>query len=219
MARPYRLDLEEIENSLRNVQREFPKINALLKSKRDTMSDTVVENMLLGYRRVDEALARSRALLGSDGLDGLLELNHLVLCGEDEQVRREYKTHIAATRERFYDNKHFNISHLLKWYRKHAGESVWKRAAGVYIRILSQPQLFIEGNHRTGALIMSYLLGLDKEPPFVLSVENAQAYFDPSTLIKSTKKNTTDELVKLPHMKRQFARFLQKQFLHKQTGS
>ena len=58
---------------------------------------------------------------------------------------------------------------------------------------------------------MSYLLGLDRKPPFVLSVENAKAYFDPSTLIKSTKKNTTDELVKLPHMKREFARFLESQ--------
>lgn len=211
MPRPYRLDLAKVEDSLRQVQREFPKINALLKSKRDTMSDIVVENMLLGYRRVDEALAQSRALFSSQGLDELLELNHIVLCGEDAELRREYHRHITATRERFYDSKKFNISHVLKWYRKHAQESVWKRAAGVYIRILSQPQLFIEGNHRTGALIMSYLLGLDREPPFVLSVKNARAYFDPSTLIKSTEKNSTDELVKLPHMKRNFARFLQSQ--------
>jgi hypothetical protein len=211
MSDPYRLDLARIEKSLREVQRRFPKINALLQSKRDTMSDTVVENMLLGYCRVDHALARNENLLSRRGLDDLLELNHLVLCGQNEKVRREYHRHIDATRDFFYDRKNFNISHVLKWYRKHAKESVWKRAAGVYIRILSQPQLFVEGNHRTGALIVSYLLGLDRKPPFVLSVENAKAYFDPSTLIKSTKKNTTDELVKLPHMKRQFARFLETQ--------
>jgi len=211
MSEPYRLDLADIEASLREVQREFPKINAILKSRRDTMSDTVVENMLLGYDRVDQALAQGRALLSADELDQLLELNHLVLCGVDQKLRREYHRHIEATRYRFYDSKSFNISYVLKWYRKHTQENVWKRAAGVYIRILSQPQLFIEGNHRTGALIMSYLLGLDRKPPFVLSVANARAYFDPSTLIKSTKKSTSDELVKLPHMKRQFARFLKSQ--------
>lgn len=208
---PYRLDLVSIEASLREVQREFPRINAALRSKRDTMSDTVIENMLLGYRRVDQALAEGRALFSSEDVGELLELNHIVLCGCNPRVRREYRQHIEATAYGFYDRKSFNISHVLKWYRKHAQESVWKRAAGVYIRILSQPQLFIEGNHRTGALIMSYLLGLDRKRPFVLSVENALAYFDPSTLIKSTKKNATNELVKLPHMKRRFAKFLKNQ--------
>jgi hypothetical protein len=41
-------------------------------------------------------------------------------------------------------------------------------------------------------------------------VENAKAYFDPSTLVKETKKTAT-LLMKLPHMKTRFARFLQDQ--------
>jgi hypothetical protein len=97
------------------------------------------------------------------------------------------------------------------WYEAHRDESSWKRAAGVYVRLLSQPQLYIEGNHRTGALIMSYLLAGSGKAPFVLTVENAQAYFDPSTLIKETKKTTITELVKLPGMKKRFAKFLRSQ--------
>jgi hypothetical protein len=79
------------------------------------------------------------------------------------------------------------------------------------VRILSQPQLYIEGNHRTGALIMSYILLRDGKPPFVLTVDNAKAYFDPSTLIKQTKKTATTMLMKLPGMKKRFAAFLHAQ--------
>jgi len=81
----------------------------------------------------------------------------------------------------------------------------------VYVRILSQPQLYIEGNHRTGALIMSYILMRDGKAPFVLTVDNAKAYFDPSTLIKETKKTATTLLTKLPRMKKRFASFLRDQ--------
>ena len=98
----------------------------------------------------------------------------------------------------------------MRWYYKHEQESAWKRAAGVYVRILSQPQLHIEGNHRTGARIMSYILVRDGKATFVLT-DNAKAYFDPSTLIKETKKTTTTMLMKLPRMKKLFADFLRHQ--------
>jgi hypothetical protein len=42
-------------------------------------------------------------------------------------------------------------------------------------------------------------------------VENAKAYFDPSTLIKQTKKTASSLLMKLPHMKKRFALFLEQQ--------
>jgi len=207
----YRLNLKAIEQSLRDVQREFPKINERLHSRRDSMTDEVLDNMLAGYAFVDQAVA--------DGVDrftlrhatALLELNHIVLCGLTEQVRQEYQTHIEAATQRFYEQEEGNIGDILRWYYRHEGESSWKRAAGVYVRILSQPQLYIEGNHRTGALIMSYILVRDGKAPFVLTVDNAKAYFDPSTLIKETKKTATTLLTKLPRMKKRFAEFLRAQ--------
>ena len=87
----------------------------------------------------------------------------------------------------------------------------WRRAAGVYVRILSEPQLYIEGNHRCGALIMSYLLAREGKPPFVLTVDNAKAYFDPSTLINATRKTSFALLFKLPHLAQSFAQFLKEQ--------
>lgn len=74
---------------------------------------------------------------------------------------------------------------------------------------MSQPQLYIEGNHRTGALIMSYILVRHGKAPFVLSVDNAKGYFDPSTLVKETTKTAATLLMKLPRMKKRFARFLE----------
>jgi hypothetical protein len=204
-----RLNLKAIERSLRDVQREFPLINAILRSRRDSMTDEVVDNMMTGYAFVDWAVADDTDLLDPRYAAGLLELNHIVLCGRAPNTRREHRKHIQATAQQFYTQDEFNINDILRWHRGHARESAWKRAAGVYVRILSQPQLYIEGNHRTGALIMSYLLVRDGNPPFVLSVDNAKGYFDPSTLVKETMKTATTLLMKLPRMKKRFARFLE----------
>jgi len=76
---------------------------------------------------------------------------------------------------------------------------------------LSQGIAIIEGNHRCGALIISYLLARESKPPFVLTVDNAKAYFDPSMLIKGTRKTSFALLFKLPHLGREFAQFLKAQ--------
>jgi hypothetical protein len=207
----YRLELQTIEQSLRDVQRAFPEINDLLQSRRDAMTDEVVENMMAGYTFIDKAISDGTDLLAPPHITCLLELNHIVLCGLDPNVRTEYQTHIEATTQHFYAQQSFNIDDILRWYHKRQGKSAWKRAAGVYVRLLSQPQLYLEGNHRTGSLIMSYILARDGKAPFVLSVNNAKAYFDPSTLIKNTKKTATTLLVKLPRIKKLFADFLRNQ--------
>jgi len=182
-----------------------------LHSRRDSMSDEVVENMMAGYGLVDKVLADDTDIVTSKHAAYLLELNHTVLCGLDPRARKEHQRHVDATITRFYTQTEFNIETILRWYRDHRSESPWKRAAGVYVRLLSQPQLYIEGNHRTGALIMSSILARDCTPPFVLTVENAKAYFDPSTLMKETKKTALTELVKFPGMKKRFANFLRGQ--------
>jgi hypothetical protein len=205
----YRLNLQAIELSLREVQQAFPEINAQLRSRRDPMTEEVFQKMMEGYTFIDWAVSYDTNLLNPAHVAGLLELNHIVLCGRDPQERREHQKHIQATTRRFYEQEEFNIDHLLRWCRDHRQESPWKRAAGIYVRILSQPQMYIEGNHRTGALIMSYVLARDGKAPFVLTVQNAKAYFDPSTLIKETQKTPATLLMKLPGMKKRFAHFLE----------
>ena len=77
---------------------------------------------------------------------------------------------------------------VVEWYETRDDGSSWIRAAGLYVRMLSTPQLFIEGNHRTGALLMTYLLIRDGQPPFVLSAANATAYFEASAAARHLPK-------------------------------
>src|SRR5262245_8111806 len=98
----YRLNLKAVEQSLRDVQREFPKINEMLESRRDSMTDAVLDNMLAGYTFVDKTVADGTDLFTLRHITDLLELNHIVLCGLDQQVRQEYQTHIEATAQRFH---------------------------------------------------------------------------------------------------------------------
>jgi hypothetical protein len=74
--------------------------------------------------------------------------------------------------------------------------------------VCCEPELFIEGNHRTGALVMSYILAREGRPPFVLTAGNAKGYLDPSTLVTETRKHSLVAMFRLPKIKRYFAKFL-----------
>ena len=56
---------------------------------------------------------------------------------------------------------------------------------------------------------MSYMLAREGRPPFVLSMENAKAYCDPSTLFKKTKKHSLGTLIRLHKLKKRFAKLLE----------
>jgi len=202
-----RLNLFAIDMSLQAVQEDFARINKGLSVPRDPMTDEVRLNMMAGYRCVDKALARGRNLFELGNSKRIFELNMLVLCGADQAIREDCAQHMKSAEKRFYGHVG-GIGDLMEWLRQHKGDDVWKRAAGAYIHVLSQPQLYIEGNHRTGALIMSYILARAGRPPFVLSLENAKAYFEPSTLVKETKKHSLSMLTRLPKLKKKFARLL-----------
>jgi hypothetical protein len=196
----HRLDLTAIAVALADVQRAFPSINARLEMKREAMSDRVVAFMLEGYAYVDQLLAERVDALEMGRLSVFLELNHRVLCGADPEERRHHHRHLEATEHAFYDDERGGIRDVREWYERNRQTSVWRRAAGVYVRILTEPQLFIEGNHRTGALIMSYLLAREGKPPFVLTVDNAEAYFKPSALIRRTRKSAPTSIWRIPQL-------------------
>jgi hypothetical protein len=199
-----RLNLKAIDASLSAVQADFDRINRTLSTPRDPMTDMVRRNMMDGYRMVDDALASGLDPFEVGHSQWLLELNTCVLCGQDVERRREFSIHIASTEQHFYEQ-----DGVMEWLAHHRDDNVWFRAAGVYVYILSQPQLYIEGNHRTGSLIMSYILAREGQPPFVLSIENAKAYFDPSTLVKDARKHSLGMLFTMPKLKKRLARLLE----------
>jgi len=208
MAKSYKMNLEEIETSLKQVQKNWEKINASLMMRREVLDDTIIGNILEGYTYVDRLLRKGINPLDRYELNHYLEMNHIVLCGTDPERRKDFAEHIKYTTDRFYKAEKFSISHMRKWAENHKKSPAWVQAAGVYIMGVSQPQLFFEGNHRTGCLMMGYILVKNGKPPFVLTVDNAKAYFDPSTVAKQTNKDVYGKLYKLPKIKRNFAEFL-----------
>jgi hypothetical protein len=206
-----RLNLAAIEAALVMLQAEFPRINAELSDKRDALTDKVVENILEGYRCVDDYLSRDIDLFQLGNSKRLLHLNRLVLYGQNKKQIMNSERPLMTTSRHFYEAKGGGIGTVMEWLETHQKASVWKRAAGVFTHVLSQPQLFIEGNHRTGALIMSYLLAREGQPPFVLTVDNARHFFNPATLVKKSRKHGLDSLLKLPKLTKRFARFLEDQ--------
>ncbi|MGA2682660.1 MAG: hypothetical protein ABSF44_12765 [Candidatus Bathyarchaeia archaeon] len=83
-----------------------------------------------------------------------------------------------------------------------------KVAAEVYVAVLGFPQLFIEGNHRTGNLISNWISMYYGHPPFVLSEENALAYFKPSKEIKRfADKSTWRGRARIPKYRKCFKKF------------
>jgi len=211
MSKRYQLRLDLIEASLREVQVDFERINGTLRMRREPIADVIVENMLAGYAYLNELLLNKINIVREENKHHVLELNQRVLCGTDEGVRFEFANHMRQTAIRFYNQSDCNICKIVQWNRKHKSDSAWERAARTYTYMLSRPQLFFEGNHRTGALVMSGILAHEGLPPFVLTTENANAYFDPSTLAKLTEKSFFTKLYKLPTITKNFTKFLKKQ--------
>ncbi|WP_419788203.1 hypothetical protein [Pseudodesulfovibrio sp.] len=211
MSKRYQLRLDLIEASLRDVQVNFERINGTLKMRREPIAEVIIKNMMSGYAYLNELLLNKVNLVRDEYKHHALELNQVVLCGTDDSVRYEFAGHMRETAIRFYNQSECNISKIVKWNKKHKSYSAWERAARTYTYMLSRPQLFFEGNHRTGALIMSAILAHDGLPPFVLTTENAIAYFDPSTLAKLTEKSFFTKLYKLPTITKNFTKFLKNQ--------
>jgi prophage maintenance system killer protein len=204
-----RLDIDAIRSCLVDTQQNFKKINESLTVKRKPPSDEVIENLVAGYAKIDEYLANGIELFAMGNSHLFLELNHIVLYHSATISVEENKSQFKATQDHFYDVKDGGIGTLMEWLALNRSDNIWKKAAGVFTHLLSQPQLFLEGNHRTGSLIMSYLLMRQGHGPFVLSYENAKHFFEPAELTKKRRKKTlVDEFIHLPKQARKFAKLL-----------
>ena len=206
-----RLDLQRIEATLTTLQEKFDQISSAAGALRDPMGRHVIDNMLASYSYVEWLVSEDIDIFAIGHHKHLLELNCLVLCGTDTERRRTYAGHLAATERRFYEELDAGIEDVAEWYRSHAHQSAWDVAAGAYIQILSAPQLFSEGNHRTGALVISYILMRNGEPPFVMSVDNAIDFLAPSGAIRHIRKHSLAAFIRVPGIRARIARFLQRE--------
>jgi hypothetical protein len=188
-----RFNLRNVENSLLDVEKNWKKIDDELDfekiGRRDTFDSVIRGRLMDAYRHLDKLLEKGVEPFSQDGTCQILELNNIVHYGFDMQLRLEYNRAIQANSEKFAEF----IVPIEEWYRKHmkGKPRPLKVAAEVYVAVLGFPQLFIEGNHRTGNLLANWISMYYGRPPFVLSVDNAVAYFKPSKEIKRFANKST----------------------------
>jgi len=205
-----RFNLRNVESSLLDVERNWKKIDDRLEfeklGRRDTFDYVIRDRMMDAYRHLDMLLRKGVEPFSKEGIPEIMELNNLVHFGGDLPLRLEYNQAILANSEKFNEN----IVPIEKWYKKHmkGKPHPLKVAAEVYVSVLGFPQLFIEGNHRTGNLISNWISMYYGRPPFVLSVENAIAYFKPSKEIKRfANRSTWRGRARLPKYRTCFKKF------------
>ena len=205
-----KFNLINVEKSLLEVEKNWKKIDDKLDfeklGRRDIFDSTVRRRMMDAYTYLDTQLRNEVEPFSTDGVSEILELNNIIHYGFDLRLRLEYNQAIVANSEKFRDN----IVPIEKWYKKHMKGELHplKVAAEVYVSVLGFPQLFIEGNHRTGNLISNWVSMYYGHPPFVLSVENAIAYFKPSKDIKRfADRSTWRGRARLPKYRACFKKF------------
>ncbi len=207
---PARLDLEAIASSLTTVELHWTEINDELErrgiGRKDTFDAVLKMRMMSAFRYLDELLSEQIPPFSPASIEPMLFLNERVHYGTDRQLLAEYARAREATAEKFYQN----IGPIQQWYEKHSarGQHPLRLAAEIYVSVLGYPQLYIEGNHRTGSLIADWISIYHGFPPFVLSAENALAYFAPSIEIKHfADKSTWRGQARLPKYRKSFLQF------------
>lgn len=196
----------EIEASLRDFSGQFAEINDTLAMRREVLTAGMVDQIIEGYEFLNSLLAKGMDLFTPAGLNALLEMNHLVLCGSDKTTRTQYYEHLNETRKSFLKK----IRPIKEWVlARKESEDPFRLATGFYTQVLSHPQLFLEGNHRTGNILLNYLLVSRGTPPYVVSVDTARAYLDLSGEIKFTAKDKSLNSIRMAGHRKRFARFLQ----------
>ena len=205
-----RLDLVRIGDALLEVEQDWPRIDADLQrlqiGRKAPFTSVLRCNMLTAYAYLDELLDLNLEPFSDPGMEGMLALNHRVHYGLDEGLMAQFAMAVEAAIDKF----NTNIEPIANWYWKHLGQGddPYKLAAETYVSIVGEPQLFIEGNHRTGALIASWINLRFGYPPFVLSANNAIPYFAPSAEIKRfADRSTWRGRMRLPKYRKSFAEF------------
>lgn len=204
-----RFDLAEIKTSLDDVSSSFKKINKRLSSRRDKLGEQAIDYLISAYELIDGWLAADLDLFALGASPLLLEINTTVLCGRDPQARSEYEYYLKKSEEHFYDSANGDIGGLVEWYELHRKADIFQLAAGLYIQVASHPQLFIEGNHRTAAVIISYVLARRGLPPFVLTKDRAKKFLNLTASVTAYDKNSMLARLSLLEIRRRMARFIE----------
>ncbi len=163
----------------------------MLGAPADPLGDRMQRRLLAAYALLDDAVAAGLDLLAPGQSRALLRINHTILYGPRGRREPDNVRALEASERRFYDGDSLarprgvngGVADLVAWCETHRRLPTTERAAGVYVRTLCAPQLFVEGNHRSAMLFASHELLHGGRPPFVLCVDNVAPLRDCSVEI------------------------------------
>lgn len=171
-----RLDLEAIEAALAALGAAEASERLSAELAEEPLVDDALRRLMSGYRYVDELLAARNDIFRYGESRHILELNHLVLCGASPERRLQFQKHLRETERRFYERP--GIDDFMEWYKRNRGRAPRALASGIFLRVLSAPQLFIEGNSRTATLLVSYALARAGQAPLVVTECSFRTYVE-----------------------------------------
>jgi len=180
-----RIDLDAVAATLDALRHERAARDAVpvLGEPADPLGDRMQRRLLAAYALLDDAVANGLDLLAPGHSRALLRINHTILYGPRGRREPDNLRALRASEQRFYEGDALarstgvdgGVADLVAWCDTHRRLPSAERAAGVYVRTLCTPQLFVEGNHRSAMLFASHELLHDGRPPFVLCVDNVAA--------------------------------------------
>ncbi len=177
------LDIKKIEQNYEEIAKNWGELSSKLEIQRDKFEKRMYQNLLGACDYINFLIKNDKSLSRSENL---LELN-MKVHGIDENPN-EYKNFRYESEKKMLKSFPL-IKKPLKFYH----QSPLKAATYVFSMALSQPQLFIEGNHRTSSLIVTYMLMQEKKLAFILTPENAVNFLDIAGRIKYSNKEKVFE--------------------------
>ena len=172
-----RLNLTEIDAALAELG-AAPRVVLDAAGSDEPMTADALRRVGEGYRYIDALLAERTEIFRYGASGAILEINHRVLCGVTPERRRQFADHVAETERRFYDRPDAGVGMLFGWLQRHRTEAPLALAAGVFVQVVSRPQLYVEGNGRSAVLLASYVLARAGLPPLVITAPHYPAYRD-----------------------------------------
>ncbi|WP_157735750.1 hypothetical protein [Granulosicoccus antarcticus] len=187
-----RFDLRAIRQALAGLRHNMDRVNYFLDNDQVDLSRQSVDQIVQAYGMLDHYVSIELRLLALGQSREVLALNHCVLFGQENTDNLDYRKAFRANEKHFYRVGSSGIGDMLEWYSRHRNLTVWRQAAGIYLNTVGPPQLFLEGNHRTGVLLANYVLARANKSPLVLDAQLAPDWFRLTEKIRKRRGSIFD---------------------------
>lgn len=183
---PASIDLDAVATALANLAASAP---GGASAGRERFTDEVLRWMVEGYALLDRLVAERIDIFSVPGAARLLELNDRVLYGTSPARRHDFAEAIAAASHRFRADYTEGAGAFCDWASVARGSDATRFAAAVFVRIVSAPQLFSEGNQRTATLAASHALLTAGLPPLVVTTANRAEFASAAAAARAVSRD------------------------------